>query len=235
MTCRSAILPGVLVLAACSGPSSQTAGEKDSQAARSAAPLTDSSSTRDSRAAARAPTGPEGTMSFTYSSTMTSGSTFSASGALPGSADEQATHEWAAGTRDEEAEKTRDEESAPTVPVVGSRPTTTGSYDFAVLELGRATNGLAPIDTGGCYGNCPGLVVYFRTADAPTPGQITCTVVKGVIQVDVMSSVRASGTFSGTGGCADDEGNTSPFAVTNGVFNVALLKPDRFGTVTLSR
>jgi hypothetical protein len=174
-------------------------------------------------------------MSFTYSARLASGSTFSAAGALPEGNEQQATRAWAAGTRDHEAEKASDEESSPSVPVVGSRPTTAGTYDFAVLQLGRITRGLAAIDTGGCYGNCPGLVVYFRTTDAPSPGQITCAIVKGVIQVDAISSVRASGTFSGTGGCSDDEGNTSPFAVTNGAFNVALVGPDRFGTVNLSR
>jgi hypothetical protein len=175
-------------------------------------------------------------MSFSYSGTLTSGSTFSAFGPLPGSVEGQATSEWAAGTRDLEAEKTADPESSPAVAVVGSRPDTASRYDFAVLTLGRVSKGLAPIDTGGCYGNCPGLVVYFRTTDeANTPGQIVCTVVKGVIQVDFISTARATGTFSGTGGCSDDEGKRAAFTVTDGVFNVALVGPDRFGTVVLSR
>lgn len=233
---RSVVFSGLIVLAGCSGPSSKTTNEGEAPAARQSAPSPDPNLAGDSQLVSRTPTGLEGTISFNYSGTLTSSSTFSASGPLPGSIEGQATLEWAAGTRDLDAEKSADPESAPIATVVGSRPATPGHYDFAVLALARVSKGLAPIDTGGCYGNCPGLVVYFRTTDAPnTPGQIACTVVKGVIRVDSISPVRAVGTFSGTGGCMDDEANSSPFAVTNGAFNVALVSPDRFGTVSLSR
>lgn len=161
------------------------------------------------------PTGLTGSLSFTYGSTLATGTSYSASGALPTSETNQATQEWAAGFRDDQENQ---------IGVVASRPRTGGQFDLALLSIERVTPGTSTINVNTCDVDCTDLVVIFNTNQSGTSSQeVYCFLETGSVTVASVSSSRISGTFSGSGTCGTVQGTEAAFTVSNGSFNAPII------------
>ena len=153
-----------------------------------------------------APVNPAGQMSFVYAGALTG--SFSADGAMPVTTTDQRTMPWAAGQRDASA-----------VFVDAAMPRSATTYDIVFLQINRTTPGSESIDIGAAD------VVILLGALVSGTGQPlqTCALDAGTVAITAITSVRATGTFSGTGTCLPSAGGSAAFTVTNGAFDVALL------------
>lgn len=153
-----------------------------------------------------------GLLMFTYSGGMTGN--YSAQGALPATAAEQNSTEWAASDL-----------GTGTVFASAIMPRDASSHDYAQLTVRRTTAGTETL-TAGCASNCSRLYVMFGAPNTSAGGLFLqeCTMTVGTITITAISSKRVSGTFSGTGTCTAALGGApTSFTVTNGSFDTAIL------------
>jgi hypothetical protein len=158
-----------------------------------------------------------GSVTFTY--TGAGGGTFSASGDAPSLATDPPTAtSWAVGYV----------EDGDTY-IGGSRPRSGGLVDLAILRLERTTTGSDAIDPscdtdGGT--SCTGMTFFLNFNGNGDSGDFFCGLNSGTVVVTEISGSRAKGTFSGSGTCFPGAGSTSsPFSVSNGTFDVAMVVP----------
>lgn len=152
-----------------------------------------------------------GTMAFTYAGGISG--TFNASGTLPTSQAAMETSSWAAA-----------ELSPPDVFAAAAVPRTSTSHDFVFLDIGRTTAGTSSI-SNSCSVNCGGFFVLFGQANGSgTTFLQDCFIETGTITITEITATRVRGTFTGTGFCfAPGSTNNTPFTVTNGTFDLALV------------
>jgi hypothetical protein len=153
-----------------------------------------------------APANLSGQMSFTYAGALSGN--FNADGRMPLTPTEQRTMPWAAGQLDNQA-----------VFVDAAMPRSATTYDIVFLGITRTTAGSESID-----GSTAGISLLLG-AQVNGPGQPmqTCFLDTGTITITEITATRVRGTFSGSGDCADPTPATTPFTVTNGVFDAPLL------------
>jgi hypothetical protein len=161
--------------------------------------------------------GPEtrGSLAFTY--TGAGGGSFAASGNPPAfTAPAPNETSWAGGYV--EAGETH---------LGASNPRSGGLIDLAVLRLERTTPGSGDIDVAcNIDGSapCTGMTLFLNFNGNGDTGDFFCALTSGTIVLTELSSSRAKGTFSGNGDCIDGTGGApSPFSVSNGAFDVALV------------
>ena len=158
--------------------------------------------------------GPAGSLAFTY--TGAGGGNFSASGNATFASPPPTGTSWAAGFV--QTGETH---------VGASNPRSGGLVDLAILRLEITTPGSVSIDPacnidGGTP--CTGMDFYLNFNGNGDTSDFGCTLTSGTIVLTEVSSSRAKGTFTGTGGCFDGTGGgPSAFSVSNGTFDVTLV------------
>ena len=161
--------------------------------------------------------GIQGSVTFTY--TGAGGGSFSASGDAPSLASLPPTATtWAAGYV--EGSDTH---------IAGSKPRSGGLVDIAILRVERTSVGTATIDVS-CNmdgaASCTGMTLFLNFNGNGDSGDFFCGLTSGTIVLTEVSTSRAKGTFSGNGICEPGAGGaSSPFSVSNGTFDVALVAP----------
>jgi hypothetical protein len=161
-----------------------------------------------------APTGLNGTVSFSYTAGGAS-STFNVTGAVP--TGNVMTTTWTVGAISASEGGTF---------IEAATPASASTHNFAFIFLPRTTAGSSTIDDPA---NCsPGALCaeVFLELGAPNAGlelpAQTCLLEVGTITITEITSTRIRGTFTGTGTCTSSANVNSSFTVTNGTFDVAL-------------
>jgi hypothetical protein len=113
--------------------------------------------------------------------------------------------------------------------VAGVVPTTSTTYDMAIVAIAMATVGTSPIsetcDADSFEGTefCTGVAVFYGLSDSEEAEGYLCGLTSGSVAITSISDKSMAGTFSGTGTCYNFALDTeAPYTITNGVFNVAL-------------
>lgn len=156
-----------------------------------------------------------GSVSFSYTGAQ-SGS-FNVTGAVTSLSAPSNTQPWAVGIRDQ---------ASSTIGVVANRPQSAGRYDVVVIAANRLTVGSSSIDTN-CDPNfdtgCDGVAVVFDASDTQSsPTMLVCVLTGGTVTIASLTSSRVTGSFSGSGSCADQNSVETGFTVSEGTFDVAL-------------
>jgi hypothetical protein len=168
----------------------------------------------DSPAAPRT-VGESGSLSFAFTGARGAG-TYTATGAVP------ANHEGTWGTAAWASSERNDTTNS--LNIIGSLPHTSQTWDLATVELPRLIPGTDSIDGGNCSSEiCAQVLVLFGTRVDDLSTEYFCVVNSGRLTLATISATHASGSFSGSGSCFDTAGIESPFAVTNGAFDVGIL------------
>lgn len=160
------------------------------------------------------PSGPGGTLSGTVSFTSTGGvaGSFNVTGAVSSGSGQQ-FGTWAAGARE-----------GSEFWVVATRSQSAQQGDMFALYAPSVT-GTGPVTISeDCEGDCPVamLMTNISTTGQSTNGSI-CSLYSGTINITAISAERARGTFSGEGECFNMQGQESPFAISNGSFDVPVV------------
>jgi hypothetical protein len=161
------------------------------------------------------PSGQSGSLSFTYSGSL-SGS-YSASGAIPTNQAQFNTSTWSAGFEDQPNQ-------ALVVESVATRAG--GRYDLVVLQIDRLVAGSSTVDPNcdpDISDACTGFIVFFGISNTTGEAQFLCGLETGQLTLTSISDTRAQGTVSGSGFCIDENFVESAFTVSNGSFDVALV------------
>ena len=154
-------------------------------------------------------------MSFTY--TGAGGGSFNASGGAPALFANAGNTSWSAGFRDDAATQ---------LGVFGVRARGAGRYDMMVIGISRLTVGSVSVevDCDPDLGEaCSGFVFITNVSEADDNFDFTCIATTGTLAISAISSVRAEGTFTGSGQCFNQSDQLSNFTIVNGEFDVALL------------
>jgi hypothetical protein len=158
-----------------------------------------------------------GTLSFNY--TGGGGGSFSANGGITSAAfaNSAYTTTWAAGFKEASDNSTN---------IVANIARTSTTSDFAAITVKGQSTGTFNIDVN-CVATststCNDVALFTAyNSSAQTFGNV-CSFTSGSITIATLSSTSAVGTFSGSGGCVTPSGTVTPWAVTNGSFNVPLL------------
>jgi hypothetical protein len=153
---------------------------------------------------------PEGSMVFTFTGGMAG--SWDANGAKSDTPIMRQTNAWAASRR-----------GTNTVFTESMEPRSATTHDFAQLTIRRQTVGTETL-AAGCTGTCSRLYIMFGAPNAGSTDMFLteCTMTVGTITITSISSVRVTGTFSGTGTCQFLGGPSSAWTVTNGTFDTAL-------------
>jgi hypothetical protein len=113
--------------------------------------------------------------------------------------------------------------------VAGVVPTSSSTYDMAVIGISIATVGTSPIDANcdasTVDGNdfCTGVAVFYGLSESDTAEGYLCGLITGSVSITSISDKSMAGTFAGTGTCYNFALDTeSPYTISNGVFSVAL-------------
>jgi len=163
-----------------------------------------------------APSGNYGTVSFTF--TGAGGGTFEVSGIAP-------TPGSQPGTTTNVAAAIQDTATSETV-VLASRSIGTGLMDVVFVGINRLTVGSASV-SGACdpesTSACTGLFFGKGFNGNGDTAAFFCSLSAGTVAITEVTATRVKGTFSGTGECLDPSTNSTPFAVTNGTFSVAVV------------
>ena len=153
-------------------------------------------------------------MSFSF--TGAGNGTYSASGVVPANQNAQVTTDWATGFRDV---------SENSFVLISVQPTSGGVFNQVLINIPRLTTGSATVDVNcdSSTDNCAELAFLVGTNATGSTFQFLCGLETGTLTISTMTNTRATGTFSGTGTCFDDEANETSFAVSNGNFDVAFV------------
>jgi len=164
------------------------------------------------------PVGPgaNSTLSFSYTGAgAASATTFSATGQIPSNIGITfGSSAWAAGASD----------PGSNFSTVGAAiPKGAGVYDFTAISITRKTPGTSPIDAT-CSDvestNCTGVFMLLGFQPDGDQFGYSCFLSTGSVTLTEATSVRLTGTFSGSGTCFNSAGTESPFTITNGQFDV---------------
>jgi hypothetical protein len=158
--------------------------------------------------------GAAGSMSFSFTNAGTAGS-YSANGAVPSNVSVNfGSKPWATGTLDN---------SDQTILVGAAIPKSSSTWDVATIQLVGQSTGTKTIDANCGASTCTEVLVDFGATQSETNFQLTCALTTGTVVVTSLSASHVAGTFSGSGTCFSSTGTTTPFTVTNGAFDVALV------------
>ena len=113
--------------------------------------------------------------------------------------------------------------------VGASNPRSGVLMDLVILRAERTTPGSESIDPA-CNidgsASCTGMDFYLNFNGDGDTRDFGCALTSGTIVLTEVTSIRAKGTFSGTGSCVDGTGGSPEgFSVSNGAFDVALVAP----------
>lgn len=160
--------------------------------------------------------GPNGlfTGTVTFNFTGAGGGTFNVTGAIPLNEDNLYRQDWAVGGADD---------TEGTLVVTAVRAQGNGDFDQLVLTIPRLTPGGATIET--CTtADCAALAFTLGSnEDNLLSYNFVCTLTTGTLTLTTISSIRATGSFSGTGTCVDGSENQSNFIVNGGSFDVVVV------------
>ena len=110
--------------------------------------------------------------------------------------------------------------------IVSNVPRSSGVSDVLTINVNSQGVGTFAIGSSCTAGaaNCTG-VIFVVDLNANT-GAFTaaCTLSSGVVTIATYSQTSATGSFSGSGLCAGATGVSTDFSITNGVFDVPVLK-----------
>jgi hypothetical protein len=158
--------------------------------------------------------GAAGSLSFSFTNAGTAGS-YSATGAVPTDVSVNfGSKPWATGTTDNTNQ---------TILIGAAVPRSGSTWDVASIQLAGQTTGTKTIDPNCGASKCTEVLMDFGATQSETNFQLACTLTTGTVVVTSLSSSHVAGTFSGSGTCFSSAGNTTPFTVTNGAFDVALV------------
>jgi hypothetical protein len=159
------------------------------------------------------------TLSFTYTGAGAASATnFSVSGVIPANLsgmNSLGTSPWAAGG----VEPTFNYST-----IFGVSPINSTTWDVAGIGVTRKTVGTSPIDPD-CDAeatDCTGVFLFLGFQPNGDDFDLICGLTSGSVTIASISDTRIAGTFSGTGVCTDVNFVDTPFAITNGQFDVLL-------------
>jgi hypothetical protein len=159
------------------------------------------------------------TLSFTYTGAGSASATnFSVSGIIPPNLSQMnslGTTAWAAGG----VEPTFNYSS-----IFGVSPVNSTTWDITGIGVTRKTVGTSPIDPN-CDSeatDCTGVFLFLGFETDGDNFEWICGLTSGSVTITSISDTRMAGTFSGSGVCTDVNFVDTPFAITNGKFDVLL-------------
>ena len=110
--------------------------------------------------------------------------------------------------------------------IISNVPRSTGLSDVLTVNVnaqGVGTFAVGSSCTSGAV-NCTGVVFVIDLNANTGSFAAACTLSSGVVTIATYSQTSATGSFSGSGLCAGAAGVSTDFSITNGVFEVPVLK-----------
>jgi hypothetical protein len=159
------------------------------------------------------------TLSFTYTGAGSAAArTFSITGDIAANTIGSGTlgaNAWAAGSIS----------ATSSYSIIGAvNPRSSTRWDIASIGIALKTAGTSPIDPA-CNiesDDCTGVFVALNLQPDGDDADFYCGLTTGSVTITAVSATKVSGSFSGSGMCANGLGDETPFTVSDGAFNVAV-------------
>ena len=110
--------------------------------------------------------------------------------------------------------------------IISNVPSTSSVSDVLTITVNAHSAGTFTIGQGCVAGASTCTSLVFVLGLNPNTGAFTaaCTLSSGVVSVATYSETNATGSFSGSGVCAGPTGVSADFTISNGTFDVPVIK-----------